>query len=125
MAPRQGARKQPSTVEDTSARESKIFKLASNIIDPNNLVRFKSLLNRDNKKDASTLKDPRLGLTLLQIAVIADNVPAGALAFFPCHSWGMLKASKLVSTRVLKGLSAAEEGQTTNKRLPFRMCLHG
>ncbi|CAL5221738.1 g3987 [Coccomyxa viridis] len=40
------------------------------------MVRFKSLLNRDNKRDACTLKDPRLGLTLLQIAVIADNVPA-------------------------------------------------
>ena len=63
---------------DTGARESKIFKLASNIIDSNIKVRFKSLINRDSKKDACTLRDPRLGLTLLQIAAIADNVPAGA-----------------------------------------------
>ncbi len=93
MAPR-GARR-PSASEDLSARESKTFKLASNIIDPNQMVRFKSLLNRDNKRDACTLKDPRLGLTLLQIAVIADNVPAGALASFPDRSWGIHRASNI------------------------------
>ena len=43
---------------DTGARESKIFKLASNIIDSNIKVRFKSLVNRDSKKDACTLRDP-------------------------------------------------------------------
>ncbi|CAL5227175.1 g10089 [Coccomyxa viridis] len=53
-----------------------MVKLANNIIDPNKKVRFKSMINRDNRKDACTLKDPRLGLTLLQIAIIADNIPA-------------------------------------------------
>ena len=84
MAPRQGTKK-PATVGDTGARESKLFKLASNIIDSNIKIRFKSLINRDNKKDACTLRDPRLGLTLLQIAVIADNAPAGALRHHTLH----------------------------------------
>ena len=77
--PRQGA-KRASAAADTGARDTAAFfnKLAPNIIDPNIQIRFKSLINRDNKKDACTLRDPRLGLTLLQIAVLADNVSAGA-----------------------------------------------
>lgn len=77
--PRQGA-KRANAAADTGARDTAAFfnKLAPNIIDPNIQIRFKSLINRDNKKDACTLRDPRLGLTLLQIAVLADNVSAGA-----------------------------------------------
>ena len=79
---------------DTGAREGKVFKLASNIIDSNIKVRFKSLINRDNKKDACTLRDPRLGLTLLQIAVIADNVPAGDLPNHDPHFWSFLHSQQ-------------------------------
>ena len=72
---------------DSGSREAALHqKLCNNIIDPNIKVRFRSLINRDNKKDACTLKDPKLGLTLLQIAVIADNVAAGQQFFLSCHS---------------------------------------
>ena len=56
-------------------------KMASNIIHYTDYVRLKSLINRDNRKDACTMRDACLGLTLLQIAVIADNVPAGITSF--------------------------------------------
>ena len=79
MAPRQGAKKLSSAL-NACARQAKLYKLANNIIAANNQARLKSLITRDSKKDACTLRDPLLGLTLLQIAVIADNVPAGA----PC-----------------------------------------
>ena len=77
MAPKRGGAK-AGNGPDPGSREAALYqKLCSNIIDPNIRVRFKSLINRDNKKDACTLVDPKLGLNLLQVAVIADNVAAG------------------------------------------------
>ncbi len=75
--------KKATAVADAAAREAKILKLAGSIIDPNcQSIQLRSkfkLINRDNKKEACTLRDPCIGLNLLQIAVIADNVTAGAL----------------------------------------------
>ncbi len=77
MAPKRGGAK-AGNGPDPGSREAALHqKLCSNVIDPNIKVRFKSLINRDNKKDACTLKCPRLNLNLLQTAVIADNVAAG------------------------------------------------
>ena len=77
MAPKRGGAK-AGNGPDPGSREAALHqKLCSNIIDPNIKVRFKSLINRDNKKDACTLKCPRLNLNLLQTAVIADNLAAG------------------------------------------------
>ena len=77
MAPKRGGAK-AGHGPDPGPREAALFqKLCNNVIDPNIKVRFKSLINRDNKKDACTLKDPKLGFNLLQIAVIADNLAAG------------------------------------------------
>ncbi len=67
-----------SKTADAAARESKILKIANSIITPFSPAKAKLLINRDNRKEACTLRDPLLGLNLLQIAVIADNVPAGA-----------------------------------------------
>ena len=77
MAPKRGGAKAGSGPEPGLREAALNQKLCNNIIDANIKVRFKSLINRDNKKEACTLKDPKLGLTLLQIAVIADNVAAG------------------------------------------------
>ena len=77
MAPRQSART-GRAVADAAASEHHISKIASSIIDTDKPVRLKSLIKKHKLKDASTLRDPHLGLTLLQIAVMADNVPAGA-----------------------------------------------
>ena len=77
MAPRQGNQKAPAAM-NAAGREGKIFRLARSIIDPKSPVRVKSLMNRDIRNEACIWRGP-LGLTLLQIAVIADNVPAGAL----------------------------------------------
>ena len=63
--------------------KSKFSKIASSIIHPTNNVRLKSFINRDNKKDACTMRDPCLGLALLQIAVMVDNVPAGIAISWP------------------------------------------
>ena len=59
------------------ARETKMQKLTSNVIHPMSPVRMKSLITGDIRKDVCTWRDPHLGLTLFQIAVIADNVSAG------------------------------------------------
>ena len=94
MAPKRGGSK-AGNGQDPGPREAALHqKLCSNIIDPNIKVRFKSLINRDNKKDACTLKDPKLGLTLLQIAVIADNVAAGQQL---CTSLSLRSVSMLLS----------------------------
>ena len=68
---------------DAAASDSRFFKIASSIINPDSQVRLKSLINRNNKKDACAWRDPRLDINLLQISVIADNVPAGTSLFFP------------------------------------------
>ena len=81
MAPKRGAAKAGHGPEPGSREAALHQKLCSNIIDPNIKVRFKSLINRDNKKDACTLKHPKLGLNLLQTAIIADNVAAGQRRF--------------------------------------------
>ena len=84
MAPRQGGKTGRTTAEAT-ANHSSIFKIAGSIIDADKTVRLKSLIKKHNLKvkDACTLRDPSLGLTFLQIAIIADNIPAGALLSFP------------------------------------------
>ena len=79
-----------------SCKGIKFSKLASNIIHPTNNVRLKSFINRDNKKDACTMRDPCLGLTLLQIAVMADNVPAGTNpSFFGAYALSVQRASRV------------------------------
>ena len=78
MVSGQGIKKGPAMAHAVT-RESRYFRLASNIIDPISPTRLKSLINRDTKKDVCTWRDPLLGLNLLQIAVIADNVRAGAV----------------------------------------------
>ncbi len=87
MAPKQSAKKH-AKVADTAAMEAKLMSLASSIIDVNCMsiqLRIKSQLNKVVKKEACTWRDPRLGLILLQIAVIADNVPAGASRSLSLH----------------------------------------
>ena len=84
MASRQGA-KAANAVAVAAARDNKIVKIASSIINPDNQVRLKSLINRNNKKDACSWRDPRFQLTLLQIAGIADNASAGTLPALLLH----------------------------------------
>lgn len=57
-------------------------KFCSAIVEPGKQGRFKSLLNRDNRKIVCQLKSPTNGLNLLQIAVLLDDVATGNLAAF-------------------------------------------
>ena len=85
MAPkREGARKAslPSTPEFISVKDMAIHqKVASDIIDPMIKVDFRISLKK--ARHLIGVKDPVLGLDLLQIAVIADNVSAGTSPLQP------------------------------------------
>ncbi len=80
MAPRHG-NKSASAISDAAAKERKVSKIVSSIVNVDKPIRLKRVIKAQNLKDACTLMVPNLGLTLLQIAVIADNVRAGAIRF--------------------------------------------
>ncbi len=68
---------------DQSARDTAFKKFCSAILEPGKQGRFRSLLNRDNRKFVCQLKSPIIGLNLLQIAVLVDDTATGALAESP------------------------------------------
>ena len=111
MARRQGA-KTGRNVADAALRDGHIFKIACSFIDSTKPVRLKSLIKKYKVNDACTLRDSSLGLTLLQIAIIADNIPAGDLLFFP--SFINVTPAACTEGRLASTLSADRRGQASS-----------
>ena len=86
MAP---PRRIPCSTSEQSARKDAAFrKFCSAIVEPGKQGRFKSLLNRDNRKGVCQLNSPSMGLDLLQIAVLLDDEATGVfqpLSFCAAH----------------------------------------
>ena len=68
---------------DQTATDTVFRKFCSAIVEPGKQGRFKSLLNRDNRKIVCQLKSYTIGLNLLQIAVLLDDVATGRPGSLP------------------------------------------
>lgn len=68
-----------STSEQTARGDIAFRKFCSAIVEPGKQGRFKSLLNRDNRKVVCQLKSSTMGLDLLQVAVLWDDAATGDL----------------------------------------------